>query len=94
MKSKKHAIKWSAISREDAQRIRQERALERAKAGRSPSGRSRSPSACRSVTAIDDEAAATAMTMLSHSSSSSVELTEAGRAFARLPLDCMDSSDC
>ncbi|KAE8959171.1 hypothetical protein PR003_g31858, partial [Phytophthora rubi] len=27
MKSKKHAIKWSAISREDAQRIRQERAL-------------------------------------------------------------------
>lgn len=99
MKSKKHAINWSAISREDAQRIRQERALEQAKAGRSPSSRdrsrSRSPSACRSVAATDDEAAATAMTLLSQSSSSiSVELTEAGRAFARLPLDCMDSSDC
>ncbi|KAI9919799.1 hypothetical protein PsorP6_017289 [Peronosclerospora sorghi] len=36
MKSKKHAINWSAISREDAHRIRQERALEQAKAGRRP----------------------------------------------------------
>ncbi|OWZ19596.1 putative extracellular protein [Phytophthora megakarya] len=89
MKSKKNAINWSAISREDAQRIRQERALERAKAGRSPSSRSRSTS--RSSIADDDEVAAKAMTMLSHSSS--VELTEAGRAFARLPLDCMDMSD-
>ncbi|KAG6616400.1 Winged helix-turn-helix DNA-binding domain [Phytophthora cinnamomi] len=93
MKSKKHAINWSAISREDAQRIRQERALERAKTGRSPSSRSRSNSRS-SVAATDDEAAAAAMTMLSHGSSSSVELTEAGRAFARLPLDCMDSADC
>lgn len=99
MKSKKHAINWPAISREDAQRIRQERALEQAKAGRSPSsrGRSRSTSASRSTAAAaDDEAAAKVMTMLSHSSSSSgndVELTEAGRAFARLPLDSMDTSD-
>ncbi|KAL4150271.1 hypothetical protein PRNP1_009675 [Phytophthora ramorum] len=94
MKSKKNAINWSAVSREDAQRIRQERALERAKAGRSPSSRSRSPSASRSSSAADaDEVAAKVMTMLSHSSSStSVELTEAGRAFARLPLDCMGTS--
>jgi len=92
MKSKKHAINWSAISREDAQRIRQERALERAKAG----GRSLSRSRSRSPSASGSEAAAAkVMTMLSHSSSSSgnVELTEAGRAFARLPLDCMDTSD-
>ncbi|KAG2509847.1 hypothetical protein BBO99_00009230 [Phytophthora kernoviae] len=88
MKSKKHAMNFSAISREEAQRIRQERALARAKAGRSPS--SRSPSACRSTTAAA-EAAAKAMTMLSHSSS--VEVTEAGRAFARLPLDCMDTDN-
>ncbi|KAL4123557.1 hypothetical protein PRIC2_009410 [Phytophthora ramorum] len=94
MKSKKNAINWSAVSREDAQRIRQERALERAKAGRSPSSRSRSPPASRSSSAADaDEVAAKVMTMLSHSSSStSVELTEAGRAFARLPLDCMGTS--
>ncbi|KAG2517240.1 hypothetical protein BBI17_006930 [Phytophthora kernoviae] len=65
MKSKKHAMNFSAISREEAQRIRQERALARAKAG--------------------------PMTMLSHSSS--VEVTEAGRAFARLPLDCMDTDN-
>ncbi|ETO68053.1 hypothetical protein F444_15083 [Phytophthora nicotianae P1976] len=95
MKSKKNAINWSAISREDAQRIRQERALERAKAGRSPSGRgrSRSLSSTRSSDASDDEAAAKVMTMLCNSSSCGVELTEAGRAFARLPLDCMDTSD-
>ncbi|CAH0473739.1 unnamed protein product [Peronospora belbahrii] len=93
MKSKKHAINWSAISREDALRIRQERALEQAKAGRSPSSRSnscnRSPSAFRLNTASDDKAAAKVMTMLSHCSN--VELTEAGLAFARLPLDCMDT---
>ncbi|KAL3659296.1 hypothetical protein V7S43_015572 [Phytophthora oleae] len=96
MKSKKYAIDWSAISREDAQRIRQERALERARAGRSPSSRSpsnRSRSRSTSSDASDDEAAAKAMAMLSYSSSNSVDLTEAGRAFARLPLDCMDLSD-
>ncbi|CAI5739587.1 unnamed protein product [Peronospora destructor] len=93
MKSKKHAINWSAISREDAQRIHQERALEQAKAGRSPSSRSpnRSPSAFRLNPASDDETAARVMTMLNHCSNS--KLTEAGRAFARLPLDCMDTSD-
>ncbi|RLN91472.1 hypothetical protein BBJ28_00020544 [Nothophytophthora sp. Chile5] len=86
MKSKKHAMAWSAISRDQAQQIRQERALARAKAGRSPSSRSpssRSPSAAA-------EAAAKAMTMLSHSTDR--QLTAAGRAFARLPLDCMDGS--
>ncbi|KAF1774312.1 Winged helix-turn-helix DNA-binding domain [Phytophthora cactorum] len=95
MKSKKNAINWSAISREDAQRIRQERALERAKAGRSPSSRnrSRSLSSTRSSDTSDDEAVAKVMTMLCHSSSGGVELTEAGHAFARLPLDCMNSSD-
>lgn len=95
MKSKKYAIDWSAISREDAQRIRQERALERAKAGRSPSSRSRSrsTSSSHSSDASDDEAAAKVMTMLSSSSSNGVDLTEAGRAFARLPLDCMDCRD-
>ncbi|EEY65224.1 uncharacterized protein PITG_16850 [Phytophthora infestans T30-4] len=66
MKSKKNAINWSAISREDAQRIRKERALERAKAAK-------------------------AIALLSHSSS--VKLTEAGRALPRLPLDCMDISN-
>ncbi|KAG7377396.1 hypothetical protein PHYPSEUDO_011732 [Phytophthora pseudosyringae] len=94
MKSKKNAINWSAVSREDAQRIRQERALERAKAGRSPSSRSRSRSSSSDGSpdaASDDEAAAKAMAMLSHSSNS-LKLTEAGRAFARLPLDCMDTS--
>lgn len=84
MKSKKHVVNWSAISREDAQRIRQERALERAKAGRSPSSYCRR----RLSDVSDDEAAAKVMTMLSHSSDGRVELTEAGRAFARLPLDC------
>ncbi|KAF1774333.1 Winged helix-turn-helix DNA-binding domain [Phytophthora cactorum] len=74
MKSKKNAINWSAISREDAQRIRQERAT-------------------RSSDTSDDEAVAKVMTMLCHSSSGGVELTEAGHAFARLPLDCMNSSD-
>ncbi|KAK1935438.1 hypothetical protein P3T76_010664 [Phytophthora citrophthora] len=98
MKSKKYAIDWSAISREDAQRIRQECALERAKAGRSPSSRSRSrsrsTSSSHSSDASDDEAAAKVITMLSSSSSNSgVDLTEAGRAFARLPLDCMDCSN-
>ncbi|KAF4135312.1 RWP-RK domain [Phytophthora infestans] len=93
MKSKKNAINWSAISREDAQRIRKERALERAKAGRSPSNRSRSRSlsSSRSSDLSDDETAAKAIALLSHSSS--VKLTEAGRAFARLPLDCMDISN-
>ncbi|KAI9982060.1 hypothetical protein PInf_007948 [Phytophthora infestans] len=84
MKSKKNAINWSAISREDAQRIRKERALERAKAGRSPSNRSRSRSlsSSRSSDLSDDETAAKAIALLSHSSS--VKLTEAGRA----SLDC------
>ncbi|KAG7391845.1 hypothetical protein PHYBOEH_006598 [Phytophthora boehmeriae] len=86
MKSKKHAMNFSAISREDAQRIRQERALARAKAGRSPP-------ASHSPTAAEAEAAAKAMTMLSHSCTGSVEITEAGRAFARLPLDCMDADN-
>ncbi|OWZ16994.1 putative extracellular protein [Phytophthora megakarya] len=90
MKSKKNAINLTAISREDAERIRKERALERAKAGRSPFSRKRSPQASSSSTA-DDEAAMV-MTMLGNIDNS-VKLTEAGRAFARLPLDCMDCSN-
>ncbi|POM73007.1 Hypothetical protein PHPALM_10192 [Phytophthora palmivora] len=90
MKSKKNAINCSSISHEDAQRIRQERALERAKAGRLLSSLERVSSAFRSSVA-DDEAAANAMTLLSHNSN--VELTEAGHAFARLPLDCMHTSE-
>ncbi|TDH69714.1 hypothetical protein CCR75_006451 [Bremia lactucae] len=83
MKSKKHAINWAAISREDAERIRQERALERAKAGRSPSSRKY----CQPSNSSDDEVAANVMAMLSHTKNSRFELTEAGRAFARLPID-------
>lgn len=93
MKSKKHAINWSAVSREDAQRIRQERALEQAKAGRSPSGRSRSPSVSSSTTASEDETAVTVRTTMQRSGDcckgSAIALTAAGRVFARLPRDCM-----
>uniref|UniRef100_A0AAV1V9Z3 RWP-RK domain-containing protein n=1 Tax=Peronospora matthiolae TaxID=2874970 RepID=A0AAV1V9Z3_9STRA len=93
MKSKKHAINWSAISREDAQRIRQERALEQAKAGRSPSCRSRSASVSSSTTASEDETVTKARTTLQRDGrqGATVELTEAGRVFARLPRDCMDA---
>ncbi|CEG50456.1 Winged helix-turn-helix DNA-binding domain [Plasmopara halstedii] len=82
MKSKKHAINWSAISREDAQRIRHMRALEHAKAGRTKLMHSRR----RLSDASNKEEV---MTAPSYSKVGNVELTEAGRAFARLPLDCM-----
>ncbi|CEG37370.1 Winged helix-turn-helix DNA-binding domain [Plasmopara halstedii] len=83
MKSKKHAINSSAISCEDAQRIRQERALTRAKAGRSVPRKN-----CKRFSDSLDEDDAKIMTVDSHKSQGRIKLTDAGRAFARLPLDC------
>lgn len=80
MKSKKNAINWSTISLEDAQRIRQERALERAIAGRSLASHKRSQAPEVFVNTV-------AAKITSHSQAG---LTEAGRAFARLPLDCQE----
>ncbi|EEY62056.1 uncharacterized protein PITG_22446, partial [Phytophthora infestans T30-4] len=94
MKSKKERHQLVGPSRARMRSVSEkERALERAKAGRSPSNRSRSRSlsSSRSSDLSDDETAAKAIALLSHSSS--VKLTEAGRAFARLPLDCMDISN-
>ncbi|CEG37369.1 Winged helix-turn-helix DNA-binding domain [Plasmopara halstedii] len=82
MKSKNRVIKCSTILREDIQRIRHTRSLGHAEAGRSHS--MHDPR--RLLDACNDEVAAKAITLLSHSH---IELTQAGRAFARLPLDCV-----
>lgn len=71
--------RWRAISREQARQIREERARARAQAKRN----------------LSVVSAATAMTMLGRSgptagsSSPAASMTPAGRAFARLPLECM-----
>lgn len=82
LKSKKHPAAWCAISREQAKLIREERARARVLAKRNVAA----ASAASSSAAV---AAATAMTMLSHAQAPAAALTPAGRAFARLPLDCM-----
>lgn len=71
--------RWRAISREQARQIREERARARAQAKRN----------------LSVVSAATAMTMLGRAADASAcspataSLTAAGRAFARLPLECM-----
>ncbi|CEG50455.1 Winged helix-turn-helix DNA-binding domain [Plasmopara halstedii] len=84
MKSKRHTINRLTISREDAQRIRHERSLARAKASCSLADRIHS----QSLESADDKTAANVLTMLNHNQ---IELTEAGRAFARLPFDCKET---